>query len=183
MPRKGTYLLKPHNQIAKCIKEESITGLLWAFIQLSQHEIKHEGKTVTFSGNDLSKFVALLHSREVDSVLSEPKQLDVAGVAAWLVLQQTETETRILFRQVPVLHIQHLDVCIAALSACLPFCCVYSMARPHCCIVSIRCTIAAFTAEARLLLLRHNVIVFAIFAASQIALLRLRQLLHLQHRL
>lgn len=94
MPKKGTYLLKPHNQIAKCIKEQSITGLLWAFIQLSQNEIKHEGKTITFSGNDLSKFVALLHSREVDSVLSEPKQLDVAGVAAWLeTSKQTDTET------------------------------------------------------------------------------------------
>ena len=39
--RNNTYLIKPHNQIAKCIKSESITGLLWAFIQLAQHEIKH----------------------------------------------------------------------------------------------------------------------------------------------
>ncbi len=92
--RKSTYLNKPHNQIAKCIREESITGLLWAFIQLSQSEIKQEGKSVTFSGSDLSKFVALLHQREVDSVLNEPTQLDVAGVAAWLeTSKQDDTET------------------------------------------------------------------------------------------
>ena len=59
------------------------------------------------------------------------------------------------------------------------YCCIHS----SCCIVSIRCPIAAFTAEARLLHLRHNVIVFAKIAASQIALLRLCQLLRLQHRL
>ena len=82
--RKSTYLNKPHNQIAKCIREESITGLLWAFIQLSQSEIKQDGKSVTFSGSDLSKFVSLLHQREVETVLNQPKQLDVAGVAAWL---------------------------------------------------------------------------------------------------
>ncbi len=86
---KRNQLNKPHNQIAKCIRSESITGLLWAFIQLSQHEIKHDGKSVTFSGSDLSKFVALLHQREVESKLSEPKQVDVAGVAAWL--ETTET--------------------------------------------------------------------------------------------
>ena len=62
-------------------------------------------------------------------------------------------------------------------------CCIYSIARPYCCIVSIRCPIAAYTAEARLLHLRHNVIAFAMIAASQIALLRLCQLLRLQHRL
>ena len=90
MPKKGTYLLKPHNQIAKCIKEQSITGLLWAFIQLSQNEIKHEGKTVTFSGNDLSKFVALLHSREIDSVLNEPGPQDVAAIASWLETSDTK---------------------------------------------------------------------------------------------
>lgn len=92
MPKKGTYLLKPHNQIAKCIKEESITGLLWAFIQLSQHEIKHEGRTITFSGNDLSKFVALLHSREVEAVLSQPGPQDIAGIATWL--EQVETKPK-----------------------------------------------------------------------------------------
>ncbi len=92
--RKSTYLNKPHNQIAKCIREESITGLLWAFIQLSQSEIKQDGKSVTFSGSDLSKFVALLHQREVDSVLNEPTQLDVAGVAAWLeTTKQDDTKT------------------------------------------------------------------------------------------
>ena len=90
MPKKGTYLLKPHNQIAKCIKEKSITGLLWAFIQLSQNEIKHEGKTVTFSGNDLSKFVALLHSREVDAVLSQPEPHDIAAIATWLETSETK---------------------------------------------------------------------------------------------
>jgi hypothetical protein len=82
--RKSTYLNKPHNQIAKCIRAESITGLLWAFIQLSQHEIKQDGKSVTFSGSDLSKFVSLLHQREVETVLKQPTQMDVAGVAAWL---------------------------------------------------------------------------------------------------
>ena len=82
--QKRNQLNKPHNQIAKCIRSESITGLLWAYIQLSQHEIKTKGKTETFSGSDLSRFVSLLHTREVDSVLSEPKQIDVAGVAAWL---------------------------------------------------------------------------------------------------
>jgi len=94
MPKKGTYLLKPHNQIAKCIKEQSITGLLWAFIQLSQNEIKHEGKSLTFSGSDLSKFVALLHSREVESKLNETTPADLGAVAAWLeTSKQTETET------------------------------------------------------------------------------------------
>ena len=82
--KKSTYLNKPHNQIAKCIREESITGLLWAFIQLSQHEIKTDGKVTTFSGSDLSKFVGLLHQREVESKLSEPTQLDVSDVSAWL---------------------------------------------------------------------------------------------------
>lgn len=95
MPKKGTYLLKPHNQIAKCIKEESITGLLWAFIQLSQHEIKHEGKTVTFSGNDLSKFVALLHSREVETVLKQPSETDLSSVVSWLeTSKQDETKPK-----------------------------------------------------------------------------------------
>lgn len=93
--RKSTYLNKPHNQIAKCIREESITGLLWAFIQLSQSEIKQDGKSVTFSGSDLSKFVALLHQREVESKLNEPTQLDVAGVAAWLdTAKQDETKPK-----------------------------------------------------------------------------------------
>jgi hypothetical protein len=82
--QRRNQLNKPHNQIAKCIREESITGLLWAFIQLSQSEIKQEGKSVTFSGSDLSKFVGLLHQREVETVLNQPKQLDVSGVAAWL---------------------------------------------------------------------------------------------------
>lgn len=82
--QRRNQLNKPHNQIAKCIREESITGLLWAFIQLSQSEIKQDGKSVTFSGSDLSKFVGLLHQREVEAVLSQPKQVDVAGVAAWL---------------------------------------------------------------------------------------------------
>ena len=92
--RPSTYLNKPHNQIAKCIREQSITGLLWAYIQLAQSEIKQDGKSVTFSGSDLSKFVALLHTREVEMVLSEPKQLDVSGVAAWLeTSKQNETET------------------------------------------------------------------------------------------
>jgi len=91
-----------------------------------------------------------------------------------LVLQQTETETRILFRQVPVLHIQHLDVCIAALSACLPFA-AFTAWPDH---------IAALSAsDVPLLHLRHNVIAFARIAAFQIALLRLCQLLRLQHRL
>ena len=93
--RKSTYLNKPHNQIAKCIREESITGLLWAFIQLSQSEIKQEGKSVTFSGSDLSKFVSLLHQREIESKLNEPTQLDVAGVAAWLeTTKQDETKPK-----------------------------------------------------------------------------------------
>lgn len=82
--QRRNQLNKPHNQIAKCIREESITGLLWAFIQLSQSEIKQDGKSVTFSGSDLSKFVGLLHQREVESVLKQPTQMDVAGVAAWL---------------------------------------------------------------------------------------------------
>ena len=81
---KRNQLNKPHNQIAKCIRSESITGLLWAYIQLSQHEIKTKGKTETFSGSDLSRFVSLLHTREVETKLNEPTQLDVAGVAAWL---------------------------------------------------------------------------------------------------
>jgi len=81
---KRSQLNKPHNQIAKCIRSESITGLLWAYIQLSQHEIKTKGKTETFSGSDLSRFVSLLHTREVETKLNEPTQLDVAGVAAWL---------------------------------------------------------------------------------------------------
>jgi intergrase/recombinase len=81
---KSKNLLKPHNQIAKCIKEESITGLLWALIQLAQHEIKHEGRVTTFSGADLSKFVALLHQREVSNKLSSPDQLDTSAVQAWL---------------------------------------------------------------------------------------------------
>lgn len=93
--KKSTYLNKPHNQIAKCIRDESITGLLWAFIQLSQNEIKNEGKTITFSGSDLSKFVALLHQREVESKLNEPTQLDVADVAAWLeTTKQDETKPK-----------------------------------------------------------------------------------------
>ncbi len=87
-------LNKPHNQIAKCIRSESITGLLWAYIQLSQHEIKTTGKTETFSGTDLSRFVSLLHTREVETKLNEPTQLDVAGVAAWLeTTKQDDTET------------------------------------------------------------------------------------------
>tara|TARA_Y100000401_G_scaffold29162_1_gene21218 strand:+ start:931 stop:1242 length:312 start_codon:yes stop_codon:yes gene_type:complete len=81
---KSKNLIKPHNQIAKCIKEKSITGLLWALIQLAQHEIKHEGKVSTFSGADLSKFVALLHQREVTNSLSSPEQLDTTAVQAWL---------------------------------------------------------------------------------------------------
>jgi hypothetical protein len=95
MPRKGTYLKKPHNQIAKCIKGESINGLLWAFIQLAQHEIKHEGKSVTFSGSDLSKFVALLHQREVtDKLNPTEKQLDDTAISAWLLQsQQNDTTT------------------------------------------------------------------------------------------
>lgn len=97
MPKKGTYLIKPHNQIAKCIKDESITGLLWAFIQLSQNEIKHEGKSLTFSGSDLSKFVALLHQREVTSKLEGPAPIDDSAVAQWLSKpkqNETETETK-----------------------------------------------------------------------------------------
>ena len=95
MPKKGTYLLKPYNQIAKCIKEESITGLLWAFIQLSQNEIKNEGKTITFSGSDLSKFVALLHQREVQSVLDKSEPQDIAAIASWLeTSKQDETKPK-----------------------------------------------------------------------------------------
>ena len=82
--RKSTYLNKPHNQIAKCIREQSITGLLWAYIQLAQSEIKQDGKSVTFSDSDLSKFVALLHTREVESVLSQPEPQDFAAISAWL---------------------------------------------------------------------------------------------------
>ena len=90
--RKSTYLNKPHNQIAKCIREESITGLLWAFIQLSQSEIKQDGKSVTFSGSDLSKFVALLHQREVQAVLDKPEPTDIAAIATWL--ETTETKPK-----------------------------------------------------------------------------------------
>ena len=61
-----------------------------------------------------------------------------------LVLQQTETKTRILFRQMLNAHSAFGSV----------YCCIHS----SCCIVSIRCPIAAFTAEARLLHLRHVVI-------------------------
>jgi len=93
--KKSTYLNKPHNQIAKCIRDESITGLLWAFIQLSQNEIKQEGKTVTFSGSDLSKFVALLHQREVQSVLDKPEPQDIAAIATWLeTSKQDETKPK-----------------------------------------------------------------------------------------
>ena len=88
--RKSTYLNKPHNQIAKCIREESITGLLWAFIQLSQSEIKQDGKSVTFSGSDLSKFVALLHQREVQAVLDKPEPTDIAAIATWLETAETK---------------------------------------------------------------------------------------------
>jgi len=91
--RQSTYLKKPYNQIAKCIRDESITGLLWAFIQLSQSEIKQEGKTLTFSGSDLSKFVALLHQREVTSKLNGPDPIDDSAVAAWLTQSQQKTET------------------------------------------------------------------------------------------
>ncbi len=91
---KRNQLNKPHNQIAKCIRSESITGLLWAFIQLSQHEIKTTGKTETFSGSDLSKFVALLHTREVESKLNETTPTDLAAVASWLeTSKQSDTET------------------------------------------------------------------------------------------
>lgn len=93
--KKSTYLCKPHNQIAKCIRDESITGLLWAFIQLSQSEIKEAGTTTTFSGSDLSKFVALLHQREVSSKLQGLDPVDDSAVAAWLsASKQTETETK-----------------------------------------------------------------------------------------
>jgi hypothetical protein len=93
MPRKGTYLKKPHNQIAKCIKDQSINGLLWAFIQLAQDEIKQDGKSITFSGSDLSKFVALLHQREVTDKLNPPdKQLDDTAISAWL-LQSQQNDT------------------------------------------------------------------------------------------
>ena len=85
-----------------------------------------------------------------------------------LVLQHTETETRILFRQIPVLHIQHLGVGIAAFTAAVAF-----TAWPD--------HIAkAAASKFPLLHLRHNVIAFARIAASQIALLRLCHLLHLQ---
>tara|TARA_A100001201_G_scaffold116720_1_gene100325 strand:- start:1095 stop:1403 length:309 start_codon:yes stop_codon:yes gene_type:complete len=91
---KRNQLNKPHNQIAKCIRAESITGLLWAYIQLSQHEIKTTGKTETFSGTDLSRFVSLLHQREVDSVLKAPAETDIASVVSWLdTSKQDETET------------------------------------------------------------------------------------------
>ena len=88
--RKSTYLNKPHNQIAKCIREESITGLLWAFIQLSQSEIKQDGKSVTFSGSDLSKFVSLLHQREVETVLKQPTETDLSSVVSWLETSKQE---------------------------------------------------------------------------------------------
>jgi hypothetical protein len=92
--RPSTYLNKPHNQIAKCIREQSITGLLWAYIQLAQSEIKQDGSSVTFSGSDLSKFVTLLHTREIDTVLKQPSPGDLSGVAAWLeTTKQDETET------------------------------------------------------------------------------------------
>lgn len=91
---KRNQLNKPHNQIAKCIRSESITGLLWAFIQLSQHEIKTTGKTETFSGSDLSKFVALLHTREVETVLKQPSETDLSSVVSWLeTSKQDDTET------------------------------------------------------------------------------------------
>ena len=90
--RPSTYLNKPHNQIAKCIREQSITGLLWAYIQLAQSEIKTDGKSTTFSGSDLSKFVALLHQREVEAVLSQPGPQDIAGIATWL--EQVETKPK-----------------------------------------------------------------------------------------
>lgn len=86
----STYLNKPHNQIAKCIRHESITGLLWAFIQLAQHEIKHEGKSETFSGSDLSKFITLLHQREITGN-TETSETDVTAIAAWLTEKDTET--------------------------------------------------------------------------------------------
>ena len=88
--RPSTYLNKPHNQIAKCIREQSITGLLWAYIQLAQSEIKTDGKSTTFSGSDLSKFVALLHTREVDAVLSQPEPHDIAAIATWLETSETK---------------------------------------------------------------------------------------------
>ena len=88
--RQSTYLNKPHNQIAKCIREQSITGLLWAYIQLAQSEIKTDGKSITFSGSDLSKFVALLHTREVESVLKEPSTQDIAAIATWLETSETK---------------------------------------------------------------------------------------------
>lgn len=93
--RPSTYLNKPHNQIAKCIREQSITGLLWAYIQLAQSEIKQDGKSVTFSGSDLSKFVALLHTREIESVLNSPGHQDVAEIASWLETSDiTETKPK-----------------------------------------------------------------------------------------
>jgi hypothetical protein len=93
MSNKGKkYLLRPYNQIAKCIKEESITGLLWAFIQLAQDEIKDGGKPVTFSGSDLSKFVALLHQREVTQKLKS-SDINESDVSAWLTqVQQSEDD-------------------------------------------------------------------------------------------
>jgi len=90
--RPSTYLNKPHNQIAKCIREQSITGLLWAYIQLAQSEIKQEGTSVTFSGSDLSKFVTLLHTREIESVLNQPEPQDIAAIASWL--ETTETKPK-----------------------------------------------------------------------------------------
>lgn len=92
---KRNQLNKPHNQIAKCIREESITGLLWAFIQLSQSEIKQDGKSVTFSGSDLSKFVSLLHQREVETVLKQPTETDLSSVVSWLeTSKQDETKPK-----------------------------------------------------------------------------------------
>ena len=92
--QKRNQLNKPHNQIAKCIRSESITGLLWAYIQLSQHEIKTKGKTETFSGSDLSKFVSLLHQREIETVLKQPTETDIASVVSWLeTSKQDDTET------------------------------------------------------------------------------------------
>lgn len=88
-----------------------------------------------------------------------------------LVLQQTETKTRILFRQVPVLHIQHLGVCIAAFTAAV------ALSASDVPLLHLQ------RGQTILLHLRHNVIAFAMIAAFQIALLRLCQLLRLQHRL
>ena len=92
--RPSTYLNKPHNQIAKCIREQSITGLLWAYIQLAQSEIKQDGTSVTFSGSDLSKFVTLLHTREIETVLKQPTETDIASVVSWLeTSKQDDTKT------------------------------------------------------------------------------------------